>query len=142
MMKISEDMGRWMLEGIRDNMVVVEEGGDPFQLVIYGDAEPDFDVSRDDQTPLVVFDLPETVFGTISYSENDESMIALAYSIPMAKGVTADTATWFRVYDSENNVIMQDVLTGNITLNTTMITIDAEITVENFSLSIPVTRVL
>lgn len=118
------------------------DGGTPAStLVIYDGTEPaDPSVAITTEVALVTFELPDPAFGDAADTAGGGQATANAVTSVVAD---ADgTATWFRIIDGDDNVIMQGAVTdtsgsGDLKVSSTSIVTGIEVSVISLTYTQP-----
>lgn len=118
---------------------LADAGEDPGLLRIYSGTRPAGpDTAVTDQDLLAEFDLADPAFGSASNG------VATLDADPDLEttGLGAGTATWWRLLDSEEHAIADGSITatgggGDITLNTTTISVGVNVVVTTGTLTMP-----
>ena len=122
---------------------LIDAGAAAGTVIIYDGTEPaDADTAITTQNVLAQITLDDPAFGAAS--DNSPGAIASASNLPKTD-TSADatgTATFFRVLDSNSNVVMQGDVTataggGDMTLNSTSIVAGAAVRITSFNATMP-----
>lgn len=122
---------------------LIDAGAGAGSVVIYSGTQPaDADTALAGNTVLAQITLSDPAFGAAS--DNTPGAIAAASGLPLSD-TSADatgTATFFRVLDSDANVIMQGDVTatgggGDMEINSTSIVAGATVRITTFNATMP-----
>lgn len=122
---------------------LIDAGAGAGSVVIYSGTEPaDADAALSGNTVLAQITLSDPAFG--GATDNTPGAIASAIGLPLSD-TSADatgTATFFRVLDSDSNVIMQGDVTataggGDMEINSTSIVAGATVRITTFNATMP-----
>lgn len=136
---ISNAAARAALDAVVD---LIDGGASAGTVIIYAGTEPaDADASIGAATTLATITLADPAFG--NSTDDTPGAIAAANSLPVSATASATgTASFFRVLDSDANVIMQGDVTataggGDMEINTVSVVSGATVRITAFNATMP-----
>lgn len=115
---------------------LIDAGSGPGYIEIRSGTQPTAADDTATGSVLVTVELPDPSFGAAA------SGVSTANAIGAATATASGTAGWFRAYDSAANKVMDGSVTvtgggGQMTLNTTTISIGTDIAVTAWTITMP-----